>query len=74
MTVGTGPVVTVAPPERVAYQSGENLAAQAVEPALSEGEQLEQVRGDLAGAAALYRQAAASGGPRVQAAALQRGV
>jgi signal transduction histidine kinase len=72
VTVETGPLVKITPPERVAYQLGENIATQAVEPALDEAEQLEQVRGDFEAAIVLYRQTAASGVPRVRAAALQR--
>ena len=72
VTLETGSALKIAPPQRVAYEPGERIAAQAVEPALAEAEQYEQVRGDIASAIPLYRRATATGGPHVRAVAWQR--
>lgn len=67
-----GPPLKVTPPRRLAYELNESIAAPAVEPALAEAEQDEQVRGNVESAIPLYRRAAASGGRRLRAFALER--
>jgi signal transduction histidine kinase len=72
VTLDTGPAVKITPPQLVAYEPGERIAAQAVEPALAEAEQYEQVRGNIESAIPLYRRATAAGGPHLRAVAFER--
>src|SRR5579862_2116041 len=50
VSVETGPALKITPPRRVAYEPGERITVQAVEPALADAEQYEQVRGNIAAA------------------------
>ena len=68
----TGPALKITPPRRLAYEPGEPIAAQAVEPALAEAVQYEQVRENIALAIPLYLRAAATGGPHLRAVAFER--
>ena len=72
VSLETGTTLKITPPGRVAYWPGERITAQPVEPALTEAMHLEQVRGDLESAIALYRRAASDGGPQLRAAAFER--
>ena len=72
VSLETGPTLKITPPRRLAYEPGEPIAAQTVEPILAEAEQYEQVRGDIESAIPLYRRATAAGGPHLRAAAFER--
>jgi signal transduction histidine kinase len=72
VTLDTGSALKITPSQRVAYEPGERIAAQDVEPALAEAVQYEQVRGKIASAIPLYRRAAATGGPHLRAMAFER--
>src|SRR5258707_13930832 len=47
VSLDTGPPLKITPPQRVAYEPGDSITAQAVEPLLAEAERYEQVRGDI---------------------------
>jgi len=72
ITLEIAPELKITPPQRVAYEPGERIAAQAAEPELAEAEQYEQVRGNIEAAISLYQRAAATGGPHLRAVAFER--
>lgn len=72
VSLETGPALKITPLRRVAYEPGERIAAQAVEPFLAEAERYEQVRGNIEAAIPLYRRATVAGGPHLRAAAFAR--